>query len=57
MDEAGVKPDKLPEETVRKLIEEASKAKSYAWAPYSKFRVGCALLSSDGKTFTGQSSR
>ena len=57
MDEGRLKPDKLPEETVQRLVEEAFKAKSFAWSPYSKFKVGCALLSSDGKIFTGQRSQ
>jgi cytidine deaminase len=35
-----------------KLIEAAIKAKEKAYAPYSDFRVGAALLA-DGKIFTG----
>jgi cytidine deaminase len=35
------------------LIEEAQKVKLNAFAPYSKFRVGAALLTSDGRIFTG----
>ena len=35
-----------------KLIEAAIEAKEKAYAPYSDFRVGCALLS-DGEIFTG----
>lgn len=34
------------------LIETAIKEKEKAYAPYSSFRVGCALLA-DGKIFTG----
>jgi cytidine deaminase len=37
----------------RLLIEEAQKVKLNAFAPYSKFRVGAALLTSDGRIFTG----
>jgi cytidine deaminase len=35
------------------LFEEAQKAASFAYAPYSKFRVGAALLAEDGTFFTG----
>jgi cytidine deaminase len=35
------------------LIEEAQKARLNAFAPYSKFRVGAAILTSDGRIFTG----
>jgi cytidine deaminase len=35
-----------------KLIEAAIKAKEKAYAPYSNFRVGAALLS-DGKIYSG----
>ncbi len=37
----------------RKLFMEAKKAKKNAYAPYSRFFVGAALLSSSGKLFTG----
>lgn len=38
---------------VNDLIAKSSDAKRYAYCPYSKFRVGAALLSDDGKVFTG----
>ncbi len=38
---------------VKKLIEEARKAKEKAYAEYSKFKVGAALLTKSGKIFTG----
>lgn len=35
------------------LIKAALQARSYAYAPYSKFSVGCALLTKSGRIFTG----
>jgi len=35
------------------LITEAKKAREYAYAPYSKFQVGAALLTTDGKIYHG----
>jgi len=35
------------------LFEQAQKIASMAYAPYSKFRVGAALLCEDGKIITG----
>jgi len=35
------------------LIEKAIKAKGMAYAPYSNFHVGAALLTKDGETYTG----
>ena len=37
----------------RELYRVADRAKSRAYAPYSGFRVGAALLSADGRVFTG----
>lgn len=39
--------------TDNELMELAEKACENAYAPYSKFKVGAALLSSDGRVFTG----
>ena len=36
-----------------KLFLEARKAADFAYAPYSKFRVGAALLADDGTVITG----
>lgn len=35
------------------LVEEAIKARDFAYAPYSKFPVGAALLAESGKVFHG----
>ncbi|MEO6725842.1 MAG: cytidine deaminase [Blastocatellia bacterium] len=42
-------PGKTPEE----LIELARQARESAYAPYSKFKVGAVVESSDGRVFTG----
>ncbi|HCX74024.1 MAG TPA: cytidine deaminase [Candidatus Cloacimonas sp.] len=38
---------------IEKLIEQAKKASLNAYAPYSGFKVGAALLTKSGKIFTG----
>jgi cytidine deaminase len=35
------------------LIDRATKAKSHSYSPHSKFRVGAAILTKDGKIFSG----
>ena len=37
----------------QQLIEEAIKAREKAYAPYSNFKVGAALLTIDGKVYHG----
>lgn len=37
----------------KQLIDIAHEAKEFAYSPYSNFKVGAALLTSDGKVFTG----
>lgn len=36
-----------------KLMEEAIKAKNYSYSPYSKFKVGAALMTEDDEIYTG----
>ncbi|MEO2074496.1 MAG: cytidine deaminase [Bacillus sp. (in: firmicutes)] len=38
---------------IEQLIEEAKKARDRAYVPYSKFGVGAALLTTDGKVYHG----
>ena len=40
-------------EEIRKLINECMNAKDFSYSPYSRFRVGAALLTESGKIFTG----
>ena len=35
------------------LLEKARKALAYSYSPYSRYRVGAALESHDGRVFTG----
>ncbi len=43
----------LAKATVDRLIESALKAQGNAYAPYSGFPVGAAVLASDGRVFLG----
>src|SRR3979411_564744 len=43
----------LPASVSAKLLRSAKKAMKNAHAPYSKFRVGAAILTSSGKVFAG----
>ncbi|KAG7238360.1 hypothetical protein INR49_031076 [Caranx melampygus] len=45
--------DKLTSDQVKELIKQAHEAKTKAYCPYSNFRVGAALLTSDGRYFQG----
>lgn len=41
------------EDAEKDLIEKAKKARENAFAPYSRFKVGAALKTKDGRIFTG----
>lgn len=44
---------RLPEEDIKHLIEKAKKARERAYAPYSGFAVGAAVLTDEGHIYTG----
>lgn len=44
---------KLTERALDELMEQARKAAEYAYAPYSRFRVGAALQLDNGEIVTG----
>ena len=41
------------EKYIPKLIEAATNAQKFSYAPFSHFHVGAAVLSNDGRIFTG----
>lgn len=43
----------MTEEEKSTLIQKALDARRYSYAPYSKFRVGAALLTAEGKIYQG----
>lgn len=47
------KNDMLTDELREKLIQVAVEARNWAYAPYSQYRVGAALLTSSGKIYDG----
>lgn len=52
-DSTGSSGTELDEDTARTLLHRAREARENAYAPYSHFPVGAALLAEDGRVFTG----
>ena len=48
-----MKSHKLSQQQIQELIDLAFEAREYAYAPYSNFYVGAALLAKNGKIYTG----
>src|SRR5215217_1397013 len=46
-------PDLIPASTIRRLEKAARAAAKFSYAPYSKFRVGTAVLAGSGKIYSG----
>lgn len=44
---------KLEEKTIKELAKEALNMRTFSYVPYSSFCVGAALLTEDGKVYTG----
>lgn len=45
---------RLGDDEIKELIGKSVEAKAKAYAPYSKFHVGAALLTASGEIFTGK---
>ena len=44
---------KLAQDVIDRLLQSAQQASEKAYAPFSKFHVGAAILTADGNMFTG----
>lgn len=43
----------MNEKIIKKLMQEAKKVRANSYSPYSNYSVGAALLTKEGKIFTG----
>ena len=46
--------NEISEEEITQLVELCQVARDNSYSPYSKFRVGCCLLTDDGKFIKGK---
>lgn len=53
MTPASTRKPTLPEDVIQVLIEVATRARVFSHAPYSRYRVGAALLAASGKVYSG----
>lgn len=45
------------EEQLKVLVDKAIEAKEFSYSPYSKFRVGCALVTNDDTIYNGNKTK
>lgn len=50
---SAITPEPRAQQMQRDLLNEAIKARSNSYSPYSKFSVGAAILTESGQIFTG----
>lgn len=53
IDREGSPDSRADSATIRRLVEAAQEVRERAYAPYSKFQVGAAVLANDGRVYTG----
>lgn len=47
----------MNQDQLETLVAKAIDAKEFSYSPYSKFRVGCSLLTEDDQIYTGKSNK
>ena len=53
LQEKGQPMPDIPEKTIQMLIDKAKEVSEHAYCPYSRFKVGAAVLTLDDKVFSG----